>query len=147
MLCSSHFVKDNQHFVKMFSFPVYTYKSSWISHIIGEKERQTHTYSQTHRESVCMSVCYQLSRRVTGCPRFWTKFSGISQYGFSPLFTAVCQHDGETSDIPVLSSGENADIGLVHTLQGLSPVWIIMCLLRPLDVVKPLLHTSQTKGS
>ena len=38
-------------------------------------------------QCVGVPVGYQLSRRVAGCPRFWTKFSGSSGSGFSPLFT------------------------------------------------------------
>ena len=75
------------------------YKSSWIIHRIGER----HVHSHTKR--VCLYVCYQLSRRVAGCLRFWTKLSGFSGSGFSPLFlalAAICQHVGSQVQLPLV---------------------------------------------
>ena len=93
MLCSSRFVKDNQHLVKLFQCCV-TLCTNHLGSATeqgGERERCALTY----RESVFVCLCYQLSRRVAGCLRFWTKLSGFSGSGFSPLLmalAAICQH-------------------------------------------------------
>ena len=106
------------------------YKSSRIIHRIGEKERERHTHTGTYRqrERVCMSVCYQLSRRVAGCPRFWTKISGFSGSGFS---LAIVQGPGchlptrRFSSSATTGMGENSPT--TYTLQGSSlKTWVNM---------------------
>ena len=70
---------------------------------------------------VRVPVCYQLSRRVTGCPKFWTKFSGSSGSGFSPLFTpwlpsAQTFPTRQFSSSVTTGMGENSPT--TYTLQG-----------------------------
>ena len=45
-----------------------------MDHPQNRRKAQRERYTHRKRECVCMSVYYQLSRRVAGCPRFWTKF-------------------------------------------------------------------------
>ena len=77
---------------------------------------------------VRVPVCYQLSRRVAGCPRFWTKFSGSSGSGFSPLFTPWLP---SAQTIPTRQFSSSATTGMgknlptTYTLQGSSlKTWV-----------------------
>ena len=72
---------------------------------------------------VRVPVFYQLPRRVAGCPRFCTKFSGRSGSGFSPLFTpwlpsAQTIPSRQFSISATTGMGENSPI--TYTLQGSS---------------------------
>ena len=53
-----------------------------------------------------MFVCVlSLSRKVAGCQRFWTKFSGFSGSSFSSLFmalAAICQHVSSQIQLPLV---------------------------------------------
>ena len=77
---------------------------------------------------MCLCVSYQLSRRVAGCPRFWTKFSGRSGSGFSPLFTPWLP---SAQTIPTRQFSSSATTGMgensptTYTLQGSSlKTWV-----------------------
>ena len=77
---------------------------------------------------VGVPVCCQLSRRVAGCPRFWTKFSGSSGSGFSPLFTPWLP---SALTIPTRQFSSSATTGIggnsptTYTLQGSSlKTWV-----------------------
>ena len=84
-----------------------------------------------HRIRECVQfvrvpVCYQLSR-TTGCPRFWTKFSGSSRSGFSPLFTpwlpsAQTIPTHQFSSSATTGMGENSST--TYTLQGSLKIWV-----------------------
>ena len=89
-----------------------------VRHCGSSTEQKREKHKHTHRKSVCMSVCYQLSRRVAGWPRFWTKFSSFSGSGFSPLFTSlavICQHVGSQVQLPLRNSPTT-----MYALQGSS---------------------------
>ena len=76
---------------------------------------------------VHVPVCYQLSR-TTGCRRFWTRFSGSSRSGFSPLFTpwlpsAQTIPTHQFSSSATTGMGENSST--TYTLQGSSlKTWV-----------------------
>ena len=105
-------------------------KSSWIIHRIRgtDRHRGKERMCQT---CACVSVlknCYQLLRRVAGCPSFWTKFSGSSRSGFSPLFTpwlpsvqTILTH--QFSNSATTGIGENSPT--TYALQGSSmKTWV-----------------------
>ena len=88
-------------------------------HRIREREREREGGVQFVR----VPVCYQLSRRVAGCPRFWTKFSGSSGSGFSPLFppwlsSAQTTPTRQFSSSAATGMGDNSPT--TYTLQGSS---------------------------
>ena len=77
---------------------------------------------------VRVPVCYQLSRRVAGCPRFCTKFSGSSGSRFSPLFTPW-QPPAQTIPTRQFSSSATTGMGenspATYTLQDSSlKTWV-----------------------
>ena len=105
-------------------------KSSWIIHRIRGTDRHRGK-ERMCQICACVSVlknCYQFLRRVAGCPSFWTKFSGSSRSGFSPLFTpwlpsvqTILTH--QFSNSATTGIGENSPT--TYALQGSSmKTWV-----------------------